>query len=823
MDDLAPTGRLPPRLDVAPCDVGAVVALERALGISDVLAQVLVRRGMADPGAARAFLAAADRHDPGAFAGIGDAVALILRHVEAGTRITVHGDYDADGICSTAVMIRSLRRLGADADWHLPSRVDDGYGLAAPTVERLAARGTRLLVTVDCAVTAVDEVAAARAAGMDVVVTDHHRPRADGVLPDVPLVHPALNGYPCPHLCAAGVAHKVAQALAEAAGVDHRDALAEDLDLVAIATVADCVPLVGENRRLVREGLRALAGTAKPGLRALMAVAQVDPGTLDARAVGFRLAPRLNAAGRLRRADAGLELALTEDPDRAEAVAAELHALNAERRDVETRILFEAEAQARDLGDRPAYVLAGEGWHPGVIGIVASRIAERRHRPAVLIALDGPSGTGSGRSIPAFDLLAGLHACAPLLRRHGGHRAAAGLEIAAGDVDAFRAAFEAHAAAALAPEDLVPAERVDAVASGDVLGIGLAEDLARLAPHGEGNPEPVLLVPACTLSDPRPMGEGKHVRFTVTAGGARARAVAFGAGARLPVEPAERGGAPPPADATFRLEINRWQGAVEPRLVLGSARPSDPGPIAVLGEDGPYLERAFAAATAGPAPWPPPVPAGARETVDRRGRGLAGTIAALVASGEPVLVVVADVPRRLVGLQGRLGGFALCAYAALEADPGLAEPYRHVVALDPPAHAHRDSLLRAGAAGFAHVAWGEPELRFVAMIQEMEHGLRAPLAAVYRGLRDAGGAQGDALAALLRGDGAHGRSPALAGRLLRVLSELSLVHLDQDRMAARVLAAARTDLEQSATYRDSQRRYEDGQRYLTRATVALAA
>src|SRR4051794_29705062 len=417
------------RISLAPYDFAAARALEAELGVSHVLAQVLVRRGLGDAVEARAFLAAEDRHPLDAFGGLRDAAGRILGHIGRRSRITVHGDYDVDGVCSTAVLVRVLRTLGADVDWYLPSRIDDGYGLAAATVERLAARGTDLLITVDCAITAVEEVAAARAAGLDVVVTDHHSPRADGALPDAPLVHPRVGGYPCPDLCAAAVAHKLAQALLEGAGED--PALAdEDLDLVALATVADVVPLLGENRAIVRRGLRALADTRKPGLRALMAVARVDPGALDAGSIGFRLAPRINAAGRLYRADAGLELLLTEDPERARAVAAELDAVNAERRDVETRIRFEAEALVADAGPAAAFVLAGEGWHPGVIGIVAARIAERHHRPAVLIALDGAEGTGSGRSIPAFDLLGGLTAASRHLDRYGGPRAAARAAIA---------------------------------------------------------------------------------------------------------------------------------------------------------------------------------------------------------------------------------------------------------------------------------------------------------------------------------------------------------------------------------------------------------
>ena len=267
---------------------------------------------------------------------------------------------------------------------------------------------------------------------------------------------------------------------------------------------------------------------------------------------------------------------LTDDAERAAEVADELDHANAERRLVETRILFAAEAQAREAGERTAYVLAGEDWHPGVVGIVAARIAERHHRPTVLVAMDGARGTGSGRSIPAFDLLAGLHAGAEHLERHGGHRAAAGLEIRADALDAFRAAFEAHAAAVLAPEDLVPLERVDAVVPGDVLGLGLAEELERIEPCGAGNPGATLLVRAATFSDPVGMGEDKHVRFSVTAGGARSRAVAFGNGARLPVP------AGVPVDATFRLECNEWGGMTEPRLVLRSARPCAPEPIEVL-------------------------------------------------------------------------------------------------------------------------------------------------------------------------------------------------------------------------------------------------
>ncbi|HEY6888091.1 MAG TPA: single-stranded-DNA-specific exonuclease RecJ, partial [Solirubrobacter sp.] len=475
------------RIEVSSYEFAQTARLTAELSCSHVLAQVLVRRGLGDPAAARAFLEAGVTHPLSAWPGLARTAWRVLEHVDRGSRITVHGDYDVDGVCSTAILVRVLRTLGADVDWYLPSRIDDGYGLARSTVERLAERGTNLLITVDCAVTAVEEVALARSLGMDVVVTDHHSPRADGELPDAPLVHPRVNGYPCPDLCAAGVAHKLAQALLEGAGED--PALAdEDLDLVALATVADVVPLQGENRRLVRAGLRVLAGTRKVGLRALMDVARVDPSGLDEAAIGFRLGPRLNAAGRLYRADAGLELLLTEDRERARAVAQELDAVNAERRDVETQIRFAAEALVADHPEGRALVLAGQGWHPGVIGIVASRIAERHHRPTILIALDGEEGSGSGRSIKAFDLLGGLHASAGHLLRYGGHKAAAGLTIAASEVDAFREAFLEHANSVLTDDDLVPHVRVDAVAQGDALSLDLAEELQQLAPFGMGNP-----------------------------------------------------------------------------------------------------------------------------------------------------------------------------------------------------------------------------------------------------------------------------------------------------------------------------------------------
>lgn len=577
---------LAPRFDIPACAAADVQRLVRELGVSGALAQVLVRRGLGDPVRAHAFLRAAEEHPPSAFRGIDEAVALLLAHVPSQERITIHGDYDVDGICSTAVLVRALRRLGADVDFYLPDRASDGYGLSADTARRLAARGTRLLVTVDCAITAVEEVAAATALGLRVLVTDHHAPRADGALPSAPIVHPALCGYPCRELCATAVAYKLAQALLLASGRDASE-VHEDLDLVGLATVADAVPLMGENRTLVRRGLKALAATRKAGLRALMEVAGVGPGSINERALGFALAPRLNAAGRLGRADAGLELILTESPQRASEIALELDRANGERRQLQRRILFQAEAQLAEQGERPAYVLAAEGWHAGVIGIVASRLSERHRRPVVLIALDELRGKGSGRSIEGFDLLAGLRACGEHLLRYGGHRAAAGIEIERQRVGPFADALCAHAGHVIAAEDMIAVERVDAVVGGDELGMELAEELRTLAPFGRGNPPVSLLVADAVFRDCRPMGEGKHVRFSVHSRGARTRAVAFGTGARLQV------GEGVPVQATFALEVNEWGGIAEPRLVLRHAQVAPPQEATL--------------------PLPPPVPAEEQE------------------------------------------------------------------------------------------------------------------------------------------------------------------------------------------------------------------
>ena len=347
-----------------------------------------------------------------------------------------------------------LRELGADVVWHLPSRFEEGYGVSRDTLARLVDDGVGLVLTVDCGITAVEEVAEAKALGLEVVVTDHHRPAE--TLPDCPIVATRPSSYPFPELCGTGVVYKLAEALL---GSEHQF-LARNLDLVALATIADVVPLVDENRGLATAGLRALTCTGRPGLRELMRSSRVDPAALDAGSVGFRLAPRINAAGRLGRPDAALELILTDDAEEARRLAAELEELNRDRQGVEDRILREATAlvEAMPVRERRrrGYVLAREDWHVGVIGIVASRLVERFDRPVVLIAGSQDGWKGSGRSIGRFDLHGALAACSEHLERFGGHRAAAGLSIDPSRIEAFTEAFGAHADAALSDEDLQP-------------------------------------------------------------------------------------------------------------------------------------------------------------------------------------------------------------------------------------------------------------------------------------------------------------------------------------------------------------------------------
>jgi single-stranded-DNA-specific exonuclease len=548
---------------LAPCPHRDVEQLAAALEVDDITASVLVRRGYGGVDEARRFLdGALPGHDPLLLGDMQEAVETIVAAVEAGARICVHGDYDADGICATALAVLLMRELGADVSWHLPSRFEEGYGLNAQTLTRLAEEGFDLVVTVDCGITAVEEVEHATALGLEVVVTDHHRPAER--FPACPVVAPLKGEYPFTGLCGTAVVWKLAEALL---GADHAF-LERHLDVVALATVADVVPLVDENRALALVGLRRLAQTQKPGLRALLRVAGVDPAVVDEGAIGFRLAPRINASGRLCRPEAALQLLLTEDAAEAKELAEQLETLNRERQAIEERILREAvdeiESWSAARRNHRGYVVAGEGWHEGVIGIVASRLVERYHRPVVVVAGTDGAWKGSGRSVAAFDLHGGLAACAQHLVRFGGHRAAAGLTIEAPQVETFAAAFAVHCDGVLGDEDLQPVTQIDAIVPGAKLHLGLAAELARLAPFGLGNPGVTLLVDGCELADLGTVGDGKHLRFRVRQRGRDSgSAIAFGMGGQL--DRLRRQGR---YDVAFRLQENRWNGTVAPQLVV---------------------------------------------------------------------------------------------------------------------------------------------------------------------------------------------------------------------------------------------------------------
>lgn len=833
--------------------------LSEELGLSEPVAVTLVRRGYRTPEQARTFLDADEAHPPAAFRDMDAVVERVRGAIAAGRRITVHGDFDVDGVCATTVLVRTLRGLGADCDWFIPNRIEDGYGLSSDNVRRLAARGTSLLLTVDCGITCAEQVELARELGVEVVVTDHHQP-AD-VLPGCPILHPEVSDYPFKSLCGTAVAWKLASVL-------RCEEAAEDLDLVALATVADVVPLVGENRSLVRRGLAEIRRARRPGIRALMAAAKCDPERLDEGDLGFRLAPRINAAGRLYRADAGVELFLTEDEQRAAAIAEELGRANSERRATEREVDAAAEAARRDLPDdlREAHglVLAGQDWHPGVVGIVASRLVERHCRPVVVISLDeAGQGRGSGRSIPGFDLLAALEACAEHLEGFGGHRAAAGLTIGAENVEAFRAAFAAHANEILSPEDLCRTEKVDAMVGGVGLGLDLAEELKQLAPFGMGNPGVRLLVPSARVTDVRSMGEGKHARFSLRSGSHRALGVAFGRSS-LGVEEEDV------LDATVRLEVNHWNGSVEPRVVLRELYPlEEPAadgeqpvlPHSCSCEEAEWWARFEAEMSAGLDGEPASDPNysgpgrtrenGGRLVVDGRASATVA-IAELVSSGAGVLAVCADASRRAGLGNGATGlarfnggaaaiachrcgaaeiealarkadaGLAVTDYAALERAPGLAVAFEHVVFVDPP----RNEVDRARGGlpcggedpGFLHLLWSEAERGFAAKVLAEQWPARGEVAAAFRALRDGGETGGTELREALAGAGSHPLCPEASARRFRVLSELRLVQGAPEGGAGvvRALSSEKTDLQRSAAFRAYSERLAEAQRFLER-------
>jgi len=540
-----------------PADLLAAVADARC---APVVARLLWNRGIRDGETAHAFLRptlARGLRAPQLMQDLERAAVRLGDALAAGERIAVYGDYDVDGMSGAAALVLFLRELGADPLLHVAHRAREGYGLSAAVLRRLRAEGARVVVTADLGTANVAELALARDLGLDVIVCDHHHTPAARP-PAYALLNPLQPGcrFPFKGLAAAGVVFYLLMGLRAELRARGRAALPDlrpYLDLVALGTVADVVPLREENRVLVAHGLRVLERTVRPGLRALKEAALVDRATV--RAIGFRLGPRLNAGGRLADARLGVDLLTTESPERARALAAELELYNAARRDVEERMLAEAMAAVEaDQRDAPAFVVAGEGWHQGVVGIVAARLVDRFQRPALAVAVAGEEGRGSGRSPEGVHLLAALAACADVLERFGGHRQAAGFVVRAARLPELRRRF---AAAVDRGQGAFRVPRIDIDAELSLAAVTprLAEALAALEPHGPGNPEPRFLARDVRIEGVRLVGDPArpHLRLRLRQDGRTLRAIGFGMG-RRPVHTGDR------LDVVFTPRLDRWQG-----------------------------------------------------------------------------------------------------------------------------------------------------------------------------------------------------------------------------------------------------------------------
>ncbi len=557
-------------------DPSQAEALSSALGIGMPAARVLVRRGLADPAAARRFLDPAldDLHDPLLLDDMPAAADRLWRAIRAGEKILIYGDYDVDGTTSVVILTKAIEYAGGKAGFHVPHRLKEGYGMRPEVVEEAAAEGVSLIISVDTGIRAAEVVRRANELAIDVIVTDHHLPEAE--LPPALAVlnpnHPDCR-YPEKDLCGAAVAFKLAQALLAGAGLPTGKAqrICESLlKLVAIATVADVVPLTGENRVIVKHGLAGLRTVRNPGLRALLDVAGLAAGRAPtAHEIAFRIAPRLNAAGRMDTAQAVIELFLTADDERARQLARQLHEQNVERQQVEAAIREICEHAAVD-DSAAALVYFGEDWHRGVLGIVANRLVERFDRPVFVLGRNPEDGLaqGSGRSIPAFHLLDALETMPDLFVRFGGHRHAAGVTLEVARVGEFRERLNACAAASLRPEDLMPRVEVDAVIDLRDLNERTVNGLFALAPFGHGNPSPLLAARSVEVAGPPAVWNGKHLKVVVRQNGRTLALKAWNFAARLPeLAPGAR------LDIAFTLEEDAF-----------AAARGDPGWAAVLRE-----------------------------------------------------------------------------------------------------------------------------------------------------------------------------------------------------------------------------------------------
>ena len=553
---------LPPAPDPA-----LVTVLTEALHLPPNICRLLVARGHSAAEAAKRFLRPRleHLHAPGAMLDLDRAVDRLVRAIRDRETILIHGDYDVDGMCSTTLMTRAIRGFGGVAVPFIPRRLEDGYDLTDAGVRAAREAGARVVVTCDCGTSAVAAIASLCAAGIDVIVTDHHVP--GGNLPEcLAVLNPKRPGceYPDTDLAAVGVAFKLAMALAERLGANTAPILGM-LDLVALATVADIAPLRGENRVFVRYGLRLMAETRNAGLRALIRSSGLDGKQLTAGRVGFILAPRLNAVGRLGHAMRGVQLLMSENEHEALTIARELEEMNRRRQEIDRETLVEARTQLADplLRDAFGLVIAREGWHPGVIGIVASRIVEETGKPTLLIAISGNEGKGSGRSIPAFDLHGALSSIRDVFMRFGGHRAAAGVTLEAHRIPELARRFDEAARAVLRPEDLAPEVRIDLEVSLDDVTAELEALLRHFEPFGIGNPGPVLLARGVRIvGSPRTVGEnGLKLRLATSTG--ELEGLGWGLAHRAP-EIGNR-----PLDIAFRLEREEWNGQskLQARLV----------------------------------------------------------------------------------------------------------------------------------------------------------------------------------------------------------------------------------------------------------------
>ena len=526
--------------------------LAQRLKTSELIARILLNRGIADSDAGYAFLRPTLKslHEPSAIHGLAPAAERVAKAIRDGEQIVIYGDYDVDGITASAILWHAITLLGGKVRTYVPHRIDEGYGLNAEAVKQLCDEGANLIITVDCGITAIEPVDVARNRDVDVVITDHHEWKTDASgAPLMPaathIVHPRLPleaPSPNPHICGSGVAFKLAWGIGQAMAGSNRvneklkQFLVEALALAALGTIADVVPLVGENRIIAHFGLVGVKNSKLIGIQALIASAGLTGEKIDSFDVGFKLGPRLNAAGRMGHARLAVEMLTTAGEERAAEIAEFLEAQNRERQQTERTIVDAAVHQIENAGwlenDSRALVVGSLGWHPGVIGIVASRLVDRFHRPSVVIALDEELGHGSGRSIDGFHLSRALEICTETLVSHGGHEMAAGLKLRAGRLEEFREMFVTHAAGCIDALMLQPTLRLDAEARLASIDESLVTDFARLGPFGRGNPKPVLCCNGITLTaPPRRMGKtGDHLQLYLKQNGTMMRAVAWGAG-----------------------------------------------------------------------------------------------------------------------------------------------------------------------------------------------------------------------------------------------------------------------------------------------------